>query len=342
MEDDYMGSSNYDNLNYYSNESSELPEEYCEDLTANIKKATDDKEDLRHLAKSILLETSKKYFKLVNDQIFIYNRDTGLFEVLQEPSKEALSQISNVYYKKFIDKYYNYINEDDDSANKDINYKALNKMILDKTNQNRNFYCDKDIDNLRPAVIPLLNKKMFFNNQKEGKLTTKYLAFTSLDYSSASQVNNLIRRLINHKSLKDYPYISFLQSIQNSTTYIGNIGFDAKTLFKDIAMNATTYSGKMCYVISCDDRIMQKLFWTPIDNIVPSTYKTYMSFHNSEVRKHASHMTGKAINIHIGLPSEMNKNQKMFLCENLLRCTPITLFYPKTSYNYINRTIQFF
>lgn len=132
------------------------------------KKATDDKEDLRHLAKSILLENSKKYFKLVNDQIFIYNRDTGLFEILQELSKEALSQISNVYYKKFIDKYYNYIIDDDDSANKDINYKALNKMILDKINQNRNFYCDKDIDTLRPAVIPLLNKKCFSIVRRKG------------------------------------------------------------------------------------------------------------------------------------------------------------------------------
>lgn len=331
-----MGSSNYDNLNYYSNESSELPEEeYCEDLTANIKKATDDKEDLRHLAKSILLGTSKKYLKLVNDQIFIYNRDTGLFEILQNPSKEALSQINNIYCDKFINEY-------DDGIRMHINHVALRKIILDKICQNKNLYCGKDINNPSQSVIPLLDKRMFFGNQKEGKLKPNHLAFTSLDYCLSTQIESKINRLRNSRHLQEYPYITFLKSIQNSTSNTGNVGSYAHMLFKDIAMNVPTYSGKMCYVISCDDKIMQEIFWVPIDNMVPSSYKTYMSFHNSEVRKHASNMVGKAINIHIGLPSEMNKNQKMFLCENLLRCVPITLFYPKSSYNYINRTIQVF
>ena len=183
---------------------------------------------------------------------------------------------------------------------------------------------------------------MYFKDHKEGKLKPKHLAFTSLDYCIFTQTQLKIKRLINLRHLQEYPYITFLKSIQNSAAYTGNIGSYAQMLFKDIAVNVPTYSGKMCYVISCDDIRMRALFWVPLDNMVPSSYKTYMSFHNSEVRKHASHMIGKAINVHFGLPSEVNKNQKMFLCENLLRCVPITLFYPKSSYNYINRTIQVF
>ena len=223
-----------------------------------------------------------------------------------------------------------------------INHVALRKIILDKICQNKNLYCGKDINNPSQSVIPLLDKRMFFGNQKEGKLKPNHLAFTSLDYCLSTQIESKINRLRNSRHLQEYPYITFLKSIQNSAAYTGNIGSYAQMLFKDIAVNVPTYSGKMCYVISCDDIRMRELFWIPLDNMVPSPYKTYMSFHNSEVRKHASHMIGKAINVHFGLPSEVNKNQKMFLCENLLRCVPITLFYPKSSYNYINRTIQVF
>lgn len=335
-----------------SNQSTKLPrkEEQNKNKKMKTAKETESNDDLKHLAKSILLDTSKEYFKIVNDQIFIFNPDTGLFENLKEPSKEALSQIGNVYDKKFLDKNYkvDYDEDDeDDEGDEDnnttyINFKALYKVILDKINLNRNFYCDKDIDDVRSAVIPLLDRRMYFKNQKEGKLKPNHLAFTSLDYCLSVQTSKKLNRILNFIPLQEDPYITFLKGIQNSTAYTGNIGSYAQMLFKDIAINAPTYSGKMCYVISCDDRRMQELFWVPIENMVPSSYKTYMSFHNSEVRKHASHMIGKAINIHFGLPSEMNKNQKMFLCENLLRCVPITLFYPKSSYNYINRTIQVF
>lgn len=348
-----MENTNYAESIHSSNQSTKLPrkEEQYENKETKTTKETDSNDDLEYLAKSILLDTSKRYFKIVNDQIFIFNRDTGIFENLKEPSKEALSQIGNVYNKKFLDKNYNddyddnddYDEEDNEDSNTTYNNpKALYKIILDKINLNRNLYCDKNIDDVRSAVIPLLDKRMYFKDQKVGKLKPKHLAFTSLDYCLSVKTNEKLNRYLKLIPLQECPYITFLKGIQNSAAYTGNIGSYAQMLFKDIAVNVPTYSGKMCYVISCDDIRMRELFWIPLDNMVPSPYKTYMSFHNSEVRKHASHMIGKAINVHFGLPSEVNKNQKMFLCENLLRCVPITLFYPKSSYNYINRTIQVF
>lgn len=301
------------------------------------KNARPDDELIKHLAKSILKDSSKEYFKIVSDQIFVYNDDTGLFESFQGLSKEGLAQVYSIYSKKYVSEL--------TFPNKsllDHIYKDLCKEILHKLNSNKNLYCEKYFDNVKEVVIPLSNRKILYGNQVTGSLKPSHTAFASLDYDSISINNSNVNRVLSLNSLQEYPYIHFLQSIQNSDVHTENIGFDAKMLFKDIAVNVPTYSGKMCYVISCDDIRMRELFWVPLDNMVPSSYKTYMSFHNSEVRKHASHMIGKAINVHFGLPSEMNKNQKMFLCENLLRCVPITLFYPKSSYNYINRTIQVF
>lgn len=303
---------------------------------------------IKHLAKSILKDSSKEYFKIVSDQIFVYNHDTGLFESFQGLSKECLAQVYGIYSKKYVSELTShnkslpdYMDEEVTSYPK-INFKDLCKEILHKLNSNKNLYCEKYSDNVKEVVIPLSNRKILYGNKDTGRLKPSHTAFASLDHDSISINNSGVNRVLSRNSLQEYPYIHFLQSIQNSDVHTENIGFDAKMLFKDIAVNVPTYSGKMCYVISCDDIRMRELFWVPLDNMVPSSYKTYMSFHNSEVRKHASHMIGKAINVHFGLPSEVNKNQKMFLCENLLRCVPITLFYPKSSYNYINRTIQVF
>ena len=190
-----------------SNQSTKLPrkEEQNKNKKMKTAKETESNDDLKHLAKSILLDTSKEYFKIVNDQIFIFNPDTGLFENLKEPSKEALSQIGNVYDKKFLDKNYkvDYDEDDeDDEGDEDnnttyINFKALYKVILDKINLNRNFYCDKDIDDVRSAVIPLLDRRMYFKNQKEGKLKPNHLAFTSLDYCLSVQTSKKLNRILN-------------------------------------------------------------------------------------------------------------------------------------------------
>ena len=125
-----MENTNYAESIHSSNQSTKLPrkEEQYENKETKTTKETESNDDLEYLAKSILLNTSKKYFKIVNDQIFIFNRDTCLFENLKEPSKEALSQIGNVYNKKFLDKNDNddYDDEDNEDSNTShINLKAL-------------------------------------------------------------------------------------------------------------------------------------------------------------------------------------------------------------------------
>lgn len=244
----------------------------------------------------------KKYFRTLNDQLFIYDIDTGIFKRVSSNQK-----LRNAQFKFLLPILREYFKKNNLCVN--IKNKSLVDKIIDKILLNPHIY-STDIRNeyfSKKICIPLQYKKCF-NDTSIALAKTNYHLISSTTqelkpkYSSLFYLNNYNN--INNESY----YLEFLKYLNNSNS---NLYFYTKKLVENLYFNCAILNPS-CFFIEYETQNILDLYLKPILAKIPSEFISYYSLDDLNKSKKIIDLTNKRVNL-INKISKLTKSHNEIL-----------------------------
>lgn len=289
---------------------------------------------LNNIARNILKEVGNKYFRLVNEQLFIFSKQKGIFvpyvgnkeyklllldDVLKKIMNRAIVENIELLKKQGIADTENDIKYISKKLSKELRKRINNKLTL-----NSMLY-SVESDKVYPEiVIPIDNRKVITDNQFNivQKLQYKHEAYSYIKFKTDNQINAVLRN--------NNLYLEFLKSIAVNNTMILS---QAKWLIRDISLNIAI-ENRALYIIDYSDRRILDLFLLPIYNLMHSDFISH--FKLRELTKNLGAMTGKKLNIIDGVPQNLSTRVVEILLQHIINGKKET-FKRK---NILNKTVH--
>lgn len=299
-----------------------------------MKKETAKK--LNDLASEILLDNGSKYLKLVNGEVYIYNKENGIFVLMPRNVSKRKMLIKRMFakaVKKAAIKYYyqktgkqyrydeDYISEYKNDSMEDsrngfqYNVKRVSKTILNnidiKINLNSNFYCD-NLDNGKwETCIPIFGKCCINSYGNSDSLNYNKGSFYFLNIRENGErlkSNEIFVTFLNAKLNSENSFRKLLLKIGEQNLLEKSIGF-ARDLFVN-----NLYDSKKVYLIQYEKKNILNLFLRPFLSLFPDEFVSYYNISNFNLSKNnLKEFLSKRVNVSYSNKKKLTVLQKEFL-----------------------------
>lgn len=315
-----------------------------------IKKADKKmKKKINGIAIDILFDYGWKYLTIVNDSIFIYNKDSGVYDIFPNDVAQRKEYLKIAFeklirkevwrnYRKCLKKCIKESNENDydpiqnsisqirldkDDYIEDITkYKrTVLKIIEKKLLINKNFYCDYDANSSTREFIPIYKKTFIGDsrNQKDivdiGDLQSKMRAFFFLNIRLNGEriiFRKDIDAFLKISQIKENDYNDFkeiLYLMDNSNRLINQ----GVRFARDLFIENRCPTNKL-YVIKYNDKRILDLFLKPYLSLFPDKYISYYDINNTTFTKSmVKEIFSKRINVTQIINKNFSESQINFL-----------------------------
>ena len=315
-----------------------------------IKKA--DKKMKKHLngiAIDILFDYGWKYLTIVNDSIFIYNKESGVYDIFPNDVAQREAYLKSAFekligkkvwynFRKYLKKYrkesYEY---DSDSTNDSISQVGLNKndyikdikkykrtvlkIVEQKLLINKNFYCDHYANSFEREFIPIYKKAFICDSRNQedivdiGDLQSKLKAFFFLNIRLNWERKNFHKdpdAFLNILQIKNNDYNDFKEKLYLMDN--GNRLIDQGVrLARDLFIENRCPTNKL-YVIKYDDKRILNLFLKPYLSLFPNKYISYYDINNTTFTKSmVKEIFSKRVNVAQIINKNFSESQINFL-----------------------------
>lgn len=269
-----------------NNTNSNMEMEHDQNNDLNNPEETSYKITNKNLTNIFIEINVKKYFRMLNDQLFIYDTDTGIFKrvISNQKLRNAQFKFLLPILRQYFKKNGLYIN---------IKSKLLLDKIIDKILLNPHIY-STDIRNeyfSKKTCIPLQYKKCFNDTSIAlAKINNEFISLTKKNlkpkYSSLFYLNN--DENIHH----NVHYLKFLKYLNDNTS---NLYFYTKKLVENLYFNCAILN-PLCFFIEYKDKNVLDLYLKPILAKIPSEFISYYSLNDLNKSKKIIDLTNKRVN----------------------------------------------
>lgn len=228
-----------------------------------------------------------KIFRLLNDQLFILDKDTGTFKPVS--SVPSIRRAQFKFLAKTIKKYL-----DDKFANLPSEKQLLNK-IIDKVLLNPNLYSYDLLESLYLSniCIPLSHKSCYTDVNISLLDYAENKVFPIGSSKLTPNFNSIFYIKLNNDNIgHTLDYYHLLLYLNDSSP---NILFYTKKLIENLTLNTSILNPK-CFFIEYSNKDILNLYLEPILYKIPSDYKSFYSLENLCKPRNLINLTSKKLN----------------------------------------------